>query len=67
MEIIKSKTQKELDYIRKAFESNIVIDELKAKIQNLEHLQMTYNEQVAAYKKLLNKIEELVEHATPTT
>lgn len=56
MEIIKSKTQKELDYIRKAFESNIVIDELKAKIQNLEHLQMTYNEQVTAYK-----------HATPTT
>lgn len=66
-EIVKSKTQRELDYIHQAYEDNVEIEELKEKIQNLEYSQMVYREQIDAYKDILDKIRELVNHATPTT
>ena len=67
IEATKATTQKELDYIAIAYKKDIEIDELKNKNLNIEYTQMLIQEQLNAYKVVLDKIAELVKHATPTT
>lgn len=54
------KTQKELDFLAEAYRKDIAIENLKEKNLNLEYSLMYERTQLETYKKVLDRIEELV-------